>query len=59
MVVIMCVWQELPGSRSRLNLKTLSKFYYSGYDSEYTETNRKDIQNLAQEIETKYTEYGI
>ena len=55
----MCVWQELPGSRSRLNLKTLSKFYYSGYDSEYTETNRKDIQNLAQEIETKYTEYGI
>jgi len=29
-----------------------------GYDVEYTETDRKDIQNLAQEIETKYTQYG-
>ena len=31
---------------------------FAGYDAEYTETDRKDIQNLAQEIETKYTQYG-
>lgn len=30
-----------------------------GYDTEYTETDRKDIKNLAQEIETKYTEYEL
>ena len=31
---------------------------FAGYDAEYTETDRKVIQNLAQEIETKYTQYG-
>ena len=39
------------------NKKELLKFSL-GYDVEYTETDRKDIQNLAQEIETKYTQYG-
>ena len=29
-----------------------------GYDPEYTETDRKDIQNLAKEIETSYARYG-
>ena len=29
-----------------------------GYDTEYTETDRKDIQNLAKEIETSYARYG-
>jgi len=30
-----------------------------GYDTDYTETDRKDIQNLAQEIETKYDQYEL
>ena len=29
-----------------------------GYDPEYTETDRKDIQNLAKELETSYARYG-
>ena len=29
-----------------------------GYDTEYTETDRKDIQNLARELETSYARYG-
>jgi len=30
-----------------------------GYDPEYTETDRKDIQNLAKEIETSYARYEL
>ena len=42
------------------NIFTLPRKYFfsPGYDTEYTETDRKDIQNLAQEIETKYNNYG-
>ena len=36
----------------------LKNIFSLGYDTEYTETDRKDIQNLAQEIETKYNNYG-
>jgi len=30
-----------------------------GYDPEYTETDRKDIQNLAKELETSYARYEL
>ena len=39
--------------------KSYFYFCFAGYDTEYTEADSKDIQNLAQEIETKYTQYGI
>ena len=49
--------------RRTSNIFTLPRKYFQnlfsiGYDTEYTETDRKDIQNLAQEIETKYNNYG-
>ena len=49
--------------RRTSNIFTLLRKYFlnlcsPGYDTEYTETDRKDIQNLAQEIETKYNNYG-
>ena len=39
--------------------KSYFYFCFAGYDTEYTEADSKDIQNLAQEIETKYTQYGM
>ena len=59
----MCVWQELPGETDIKYFYSSKKIFFKyifspGYDTEYTETDRKDIQNLAQEIETKYNNYG-
>ena len=58
-----CVCGRSCPVRRTSNIFTLLRKYFwnifsLGYDTEYTETDRKDIQNLAQEIETKYNNYG-
>ena len=50
-VTFVVLWSNKQTNRNYWN-------FALGYDVEYTETDRKDIQNLAQEIETKYTQYG-
>ena len=54
-------WQSFDVLSLNYRSKVIFRYFYfcfAGYDTEYTETDRKDIQNLAQEIETKYTQYG-